>query len=88
MRTLLNSTCILLLPQKHIKNKGYLLPDSQLTVDCDMSKLSCVVPENIHNTPPSPTPMEGTFTLDHPHPYNFHSRGACHTPHTTEFSVI
>ena len=31
--------CILLLPQKHIKNKGYLLPDSQLTVDCDMSKL-------------------------------------------------
>ena len=22
---------------KHIKNKGYLLPDSQLTVDCDMS---------------------------------------------------
>ena len=22
---------------KHIKNKDYLLPDSQLTVDCDMS---------------------------------------------------
>ena len=22
---------------KHIKNKGYLLPDPQLTVDCDMS---------------------------------------------------
>ena len=27
------------LPQKHTKNKGYLLPDSQLKVDCDMSKL-------------------------------------------------
>ena len=39
MQTLLNTTCILLLPQKHVKNKGYLLPDSQLTVDCDMSKL-------------------------------------------------
>ena len=41
MRGLLNTTYyILLLPQKHIKNKGYLLPDSQLTVDCDnMSKL-------------------------------------------------
>ena len=25
--------------------------------------------------------MEGTFTLDHPHPYNFHSTGTCHTPH-------
>ena len=39
MRTLLNTTCILLLPQKHITNNGYLLPDSQLTVDYDMSKL-------------------------------------------------
>ena len=37
MRRLLNTTCILLLPQKHIKNKGYLLPDSKLTIDCDMS---------------------------------------------------
>ena len=37
MRGLLSTTyySILLLPQKHIKNKGYLLPDSQLTVDCD-----------------------------------------------------
>ena len=26
---------MLLSPQKHIKNKGYLLPDTQLTVDCD-----------------------------------------------------
>ena len=59
-------------------NKGYLLPDSQLTVDwIDMS-----------NNPPPPTPMEGTFTLHHPHSYNFHSRGACHTPHATEFSII
>ena len=39
MQTLLNTTYILLLPQKHFKNKGYLLPDSQLTVNCDMSKL-------------------------------------------------
>ena len=40
MQGLLNPTYyILLLPQKHIKNMGYLLPDSQLTVDCDMSKL-------------------------------------------------
>ena len=39
MQTLLHTTCILLLPQKQIKNKGYLLPHSQLTVDCDMSKL-------------------------------------------------
>ena len=39
MQRLLNTTCILLLPQKHTKNKGYLLPDSQLTVDCDLSKL-------------------------------------------------
>ena len=39
MQRLLNTTCILLLPQKHTKNKGYLLPDSQLTDDCDMSKL-------------------------------------------------
>ena len=41
MRGLLNTSYyILLSPQKHIKNKGYLLPDSQLTVDCDnMSKL-------------------------------------------------
>ena len=41
MRGLLNTTYYRpLLPQKHIKNMGYLLPDSQLTVDCDnMSKL-------------------------------------------------
>ena len=39
MRTLLKTTCIPLLPQKHIKNKGYLLPYSQLTVDRDISKL-------------------------------------------------
>ena len=41
MQGLLNPTYyILLLPPKHIKNMGYLLPDSQLTVDCDnMSKL-------------------------------------------------
>ena len=39
MRRLLNTTYVQLLPQKHIKNKGYLLPESQLTVDCDISTL-------------------------------------------------
>ena len=39
MLRLLNTTYVLLLPQKYIKSKGYLLPDSQLTVDCDISKL-------------------------------------------------
>ena len=39
MRRLLNTTCVLLLPQKHIKNNGYLLSDSQLSVDCDTIKL-------------------------------------------------
>ena len=37
MQRLLNT--ILFLSQKHVKSKGYLLPDSQLKVDYDMSKL-------------------------------------------------
>ena len=56
---------VLLLPQKHNKNKAYLLPDSQLTVDC-RKNVTKVVLETIHNIPPPPTPMEGTFNLDHP----------------------
>ena len=57
----------------------------------DMSKLYCVVSENIHNTPPPPTPtaMEGTFTLDQPHPYNFYSRGCLsYTPRHRIFCYL
>ena len=41
--------------------------------------------------PPPPPPMEGTFALDHPHCYNFHSR-ACfllsYTPHPGIFCYL
>ena len=50
-------------------------------------KTQCVVPENIHTSPPPLT--EGTFALDPPLPWNFHSRECLLDRHpTTGISVI
>ena len=49
----------------------------------------CVVPENIHIStppPPPPPPTEGAFALDLSLPWNFHSRGTCHTPPPTPWN--
>ena len=69
-----------------IMKRCIVLPDSQLKVDCDMSKLlHCVYSSRRHLYPP----MEGTFALDHPQQCDFHSMGCLsYNPHHRIFCYL
>ena len=69
-----------------IMKRCIVLPDSQLKVDCNMSKLlRCVYSSRRHLYPP----MEGTFALDHRQHCNFHSRGCLsYSPHHGLFCYL